>query len=511
MRAIRTADLTPSSLSSESEKLWVYNGLDCCVTLEVLEAMLPQLDNQTRTTYEFEKALQGPVIEMNMRGILVDQEARNKAINTYQTKLTFLEHNLNRILSEGVGVNINWRSPHQLKTLFYKTLGFAEVIKRGKVTVDRDALEKLESYFYAGPIVRHLLAMRDVAKKISVLKTGIDTDGRMRTSISIAGTSTGRFSSAMGDFESGGNLQNIEEQLRRIFIADPGMKFAYIDLEQAESRAVGAIEWNLFHYGRYLDACESGDLHTTVCKMTNPDLPWTGDPKQDKDVAESPFYRQHSYRHMNKVLGHGSNYDGKPWTMAKHTKMGQKIIAAFQEKYFAAFPHKVWHQHVREHVVEDGYLISLTGRRRWFFGRRTEDSTIREAIAYDPQGSVGDILNTGMLQVWRLHICQLLLQIHDAILIQYPEDQEDTIIPKVVEAIKVPIELKHGRTLIIPCDVKTGWNWSNYLDEKGQADFKKKNPDLPLPELNLSGLKKYKGHDSRKRQVASTSLLDRIY
>ncbi len=491
MRAIKTADLTPFSLHSESEKLWVYCGLDNCVTLEVLQAMEPQLDNITRSTYEFEKSLQGPVLEINMRGVLIDTDERDRSISFFQTQLTKLESQLNRILQDGIGVFINWRSPHQLKELFYKTLGFSPIIKHGKVTVDRDALEKLEAHFYAGPIVRHLLAMRDVSKKISVLKTSLDSDGRIRTSINIAGTSTGRFSSAISDFGSGGNLQNVEEQLRRPFIADPGMKFAYIDLEQAESRAVGAIEWNLFGDPRYLDACESGDLHTSVAKMMYPDMDWSDDLSKNKEVADQPFYRQHTIRHMCKVLGHGSNYAGQPWTMAKHTKMDQKLIKAFQDKYFEAFPHKQWHQWVRERVMEDGYLISLTGRRRWFFGRRSDDSTIREAIAFDPQGSVGDILNTGMLQVWRLGICQLLLQIHDAILVQFPEEDENKTLPKVLEAIKVPIELK-GRTLIIPADAKTGWNWSNWSKE---------NPD---------GLKKWKGGDMRKRSPKG-SILDRIY
>src|SRR6516162_7019940 len=146
--------------------------------------------------------------------------------------------------------------------------------------------------------------MRDIAKKVSVLRTDIDPDGRMRTSYNIAGTSTGRFSSSLSDFGTGTNLQNIENRLRSVFVADQGMKFAYIDLEQAESRLVGAIEWNLFKDGVYLEACESGDLHTSVCRLAWGDvLPWTGDLETDKGLAKKPFYRQHSFRHMAKVLG----------------------------------------------------------------------------------------------------------------------------------------------------------------------------------------------------------------
>lgn len=494
MRAIQTAELTPTSLPSLTDQLHVYNGLDCCVTAEVFDAIHPQLDNMTAATYALSRDLQAPVLEMKLRGVLIDQEARANVIRNFSGRLAMLETNLNRILKEGLDVDINWRSPLQLQKLFYGVLGIPPIRKRGSITVDRDALEKLDAYFYAGPIVKHLLAMRDIAKKMGVLKTNIDSDGRIRTSYNIAGTDTGRFSSNLSDFGTGTNLQNIEDSLRRIFVADPGMKFAYIDLEQAESRAVGAIEWNLFGDGRYLDACESGDLHTTVCKLAWSGLPWTGSLAGDKAVAEAPFYRQHSYRHMSKVLGHGTNYNGQPFTMAKHTKLEASIIKDFQLKYFTAFPaHRQWHQRVAEVLHGDGFLISLFGRRRYFFDRRDDPATVRKAIAFDPQSTVGDLLNTGMLQVWRLDIAQLLLQVHDAILVQFPEDREDEIVPKLCETIKVPLVLGRGRQLLIPSEAKTGWNWASW------------------GETNVDGLKKFSGFDSRRRsRVPNPDILDRL-
>jgi DNA polymerase-1 len=500
MKIIKTHELNPAQLAlmGETEKLWVYNGLDCCVTAEVLDAILPQLDNQTRATYEFSKALQAPVLEMKVRGILVDLEKRDEVLKAYEAQSAAISRSLDQILTEGIGLPcFNWRSPLQLKRLFYEILALPPIKKRNAKgiyapTVNRDALEQLDSYFFAQPIVSHLLRLRDIGKKISVLKTEIDPDGRMRTSYNIAGTTTGRFSSSLSEFGTGTNLQNIEEMLRSVFIADPGMKFAYIDLEQAESRLVGAIEWNLLGDGRYLDACESGDLHTTVCRLAWTGLDWTGSLAEDRLVAERPFYRQHSYRHMAKVLGHGTNYNGKPFTMSKHTKLDAKLIADFQARYFAAFPHQRWHAAVASRLISEGHLTTLTGRRRWFFGRRNDDTTLREAIAYDPQGSVGDILNRGMLQVWRLNICQLLLQIHDAILIQYPEKMEQSVLPQVLEAIKVPINLIQGRRLLIPAEAKVGWNWSKVAEN---------NPD---------GLKTYKGGDDRKRQREAPSKLDRI-
>jgi DNA polymerase I-like protein with 3'-5' exonuclease and polymerase domains len=179
--------------------------------------------------------------------------------------------------------------------------------------------------------------------------------------------------------------------------------------------------------------------------------------------------------------------------MEQHTKIPKHIIAAFQNTYFGTFPGiRMYQEWVRDTLASEGTLVTLTGRRRRFFGRRTEADTQREAIAFIPQGSVADILNSGLLSVWRSGICQLLMQVHDAILVQYPEGREDLIVPAVQDLLRVPLPLEHGRTLTIPSDAKTGWNWGAFSPE---------NPD---------GMKKYKGHDKRTRtSTPKTGLLDR--
>jgi len=316
----------------------------------------------------------------------------------------------------------------------------------------------------------------------------------MRTSYNIAGTTTGRLSSSFSEFGTGTNLQNIEESLRSVFVADPGMKMAYLDAEQGESRVVGAIEGNLFQDWKYLDACEGGDLHTTVARLVWPDLPWPRDPLAQRKLAEVPYYRHYDRRFMCKKIGHGTNYGGKPRTLASQAKVEQSLIEDFQPKYFAAFPaHLRWHAWVEHQLRESGHLITLTGRKRWFFGRRTDDSTLREAIAYDPQGSLADILNRGMLEVWRARNCELLMQIHDAILVQYPESREDEVLPLIQSRLRVPITLEGGRDFTIPYGVATGWNWGKYDAET--------NPD---------GLRAYAPGDKRRR-TPEVSILDRSF
>jgi DNA polymerase I-like protein with 3'-5' exonuclease and polymerase domains len=513
-RIINTADLLETSALDHNAKEWIYNGLDCCVTLEIRDNLKAQLDDTTRRTYEFSKALQGPVLEMGMRGILVDNDQRQKVLKSFTRQVDQLASQLDELARDGVGFDISpaktgglwWRSPVRLKNLFYDVMGVPAVRKRNanglySPTVDRDALERISEYFLAEPLARHLILLREIDKKRSWLRTDIDSDGRMRSNFNIAGTNTGRLSSSYSDFGTGGNLQNVDRELRSVFVADKGWKFGNLDLEQGDSRNVGAICWELFvdshgeqFAGSYLDACESGDLHTFVCRMSRPDLAWTGDLKADRAIAEQIAYRQDTYRQLAKKLGHGTNYYGAPRTMAKHSKVATHVIEEFQHNYFQAFPvigstdrkdtttlH--WHNYVRNSLRDVHSLTSLLGRRRNFFGRANEDSTLREAIAYEPQSMTADEIDTGLLRLWRSKRVQVLVQVHDSILFQYPEEEEDEIIPWAIKTLQVELALKKGRKFFVPVDAKVGWNWGE-IDERGD------NPD---------GLIKWKGHDDRKR------------
>jgi len=490
-KIIHTDRLKPIDLKPQ-EREWVYNGLDCLITAELLEVLKPQLDSHTSRTYDFSRRLQGPVLEMRLRGVLVDRARKGHVLDKYHDELDRLEIQLERIVREGVGqVGFNWRSNDDLKELFYDRLGIPPIRRQGRVTVNRDALERMEQYIIARPIISHIKAMRDIGKKIGVLKTEIDPDGRMRTSYNIGGTNTGRLSSSLSEFGTGTNLQNIESLLRTIFIADPGMKMGYFDAQQGESRVVGAIEYRLFRDSRYLDACESGDLHTSVAKLVWPKLAWSGDLKADQALAELPYYRHYSRRFMCKKIGHGTNYGGQPRTLAQQAKVDIELIEEFQPIYFKAFPaHLLWHLNVDERLRTTATIINLTGRKRQFWGRRDDPATLREAIAYDPQGSLADIVNEGMYNIWLRKTAQLLMQVHDAVVVQYPEEMEEELVPIILDQLRYPVSLG-DRELIIPYDAKVGWNFGEYDDK-----------------TNPHGLKKWQGQDQRSRPE-SVRILDR--
>ena len=493
MRIIKTETMQPDSLN-RNDGLWAYNGLDCCITLEVFEALRGELTPVTEATYSFSKSLQGPILEMNSRGIRVDIQRRDEVLASYRMDTLRLTEYLNDLIREGIGWEFtisknrkySWPSDDQLKDLFYKQMGLPPIYKRNAagervLTVERDALEKIEMYYYAGPVVRFILALRDLQKKMAFLSTSVDLDGRLRTSFNIAGTTTGRLASSYSDFGTGTNLQNVENRLRSVFIADPGFKFCNVDLEQGDSRGVGAIHWNLFRDSRYLDACESGDLHTSVARAAFRHLPWTGDLAADRSIANGSFYRSFSFRDAAKRLGHGSNYQGQADKMSRATHIPIQDVVLFQQEYLKSFPaFPMWWKWVQEQLRDVRKLTTLMGRQRYFFGQWKDSDTLRAAIAYEPQSITADTIDRGLLALWQANRVQLLLQVHDSVLFQFPEEQEDEIVPWALDTLRQPLMLRGNRPFVIPGEAKTGWNWSDSKDD----------PDA---------LRKYTGNDSRKR------------
>ncbi|MCK5603865.1 hypothetical protein KAR91_18405, partial [Candidatus Pacearchaeota archaeon] len=315
---------------------WVYNTLDCCVTQEVWDELDKVIPAYVEKPYRFVSGMQAPALLMGVRGLRVDIQARNLWVSKLENRVAILESHLNSMAIAVWGKPLNPRSPLQLSKFFYDCMGlpvqkkYDRVKKQRVPTTDRNALEKLESYFHARPIIQNILRAKDLGKQAATLRTGVDSDGRMRTSYNVCGTDTARWSSNVNPFGTGTNLQNWQDELREIFIPDPNRKFAYIDLEQAESRGVAYLA----NDPAYIDACESGDLHTTVAIMVWPDKAWSNDAAENKVIAGKKFYRNFSFRDLAKRGGHGTNYMGKPPTMAKHLAVDTKLMEDFQRRYF---------------------------------------------------------------------------------------------------------------------------------------------------------------------------------
>ena len=195
-------------------------------------------------------------------------------------------------------------------------------------------------------------------------------------------------------------------------------------------------------------------------------------------VSSGWFY----VRRNGKIYVTGNtNYLGQPRTMAAHTKVPSDQIQQFQNNYFEAFPCvSAWQQETIRLLKSTGTLTHLWGRRRSFFGRHTDQPVINAAIAYCPQGMTGDQINEGILQLDQHPAFELLVQVHDSILMQVPTERLDELVPVALDLMKSTRTLKGGREFFVPLEAKVGWNWG---DSYGK--------------VNPFGLMKFKGTESR--------------
>lgn len=574
----------PKGLDSNTRH-WAYNALDSAVTLRVHSRLSETLHKSNtphaRTSYQFVRAMQGPALDMMLRGIAIQQKVRSDETERYlrireaaqaaldqladavwgpeeytvRTKRTVWEERVGKrgqeikptrktvvdetkhFRSRGLNPNSN----PQMLAFFNVALSLPveyEIRKTPHGTertpsANDKALKKWAAFRTKGPginvrdhtvlpvklaapFVSLILTIRDADKMLSVLRSPLDADGRMRCSYNVVGTENGRWSSSKNAFGRGTNLQNVTPTMRRMFCADDGQRFISTDLEQAESRVVAGLIWQSTGDRTYWDACLSGDLHTTVARMTWPELEWSDDPKHNRKIADSPCpgFSRFSYRDVSKRLGHGSNYRGSSFGIAQAVGVSAQLVSDFQGRYFRAFPGiPLWHTWVINELRNHQYLDTPLGRRRWFFGRPTEDSTIREAIAFGPQSTVGELLNLVMLNCWYRSLLpasnprhlpiQLLLQNHDAFAFQTPLS---TDLPSIIAEVNsefqsASIPLIRGdqhESLVIPGEFVTGFNWAYKENSPNQAEWKFKdgNPD---------GLTKWKGSDVRTRTQSQAS------
>lgn len=492
-----TLDERASSLSA-SELYWLYNALDVCVTFDVLNTLEAQADETALNTYRTSMATLAPVMEMMLEGLPVSLPQRDKTITLFEDQQRQLEDQFQRLCVEGLGLSpdrakrkgrrplaINPASPKDVQFLLHDVLKVPEKKRKRKgakiatTITDRATLEGFRTYLHAEPFINHILALRDAGKDLGFLRTTLDPDHKIRCSLNVAGTNTGRLSSSFSDTGSGTNLQNVRGRLKDIFVADPGWLIMDVDLGQGDSRGVAAIAWNWFveshgeaYAGTYLDACEGEDLHTAVSRMVWPDLPWGDDPAKWRSVAETPIYREHSYRFLAKGAGHGSNYGAQPQTVATQAHVSVGEAEDFQRAYFAAFPViRDWQQETLRQLEETRQLTTLWGRRRYFWGDPQASDVRNAAIAYSPQSNTGEFINRGMLQLWhyrnRLDLpIRFLLQVHDSLVLMVKESEAETLVPKIMSKLKVVLPLARGREFTIPLDAKIGWNYGGYHPDR---------------------------------------------
>jgi len=411
------------------------------------------------------------------------------------------------------------------------TKGIREIRTRsqnGEYTpsTDRESIEKIlakapddrsMAAFWAAPFINIFLAHADFAKSLQFLKCKTEK-GKFHSSLATA-AETGRLTAKKLNVKDiGWNCQNIDPELRIIFITPSGWKFIALDYSQIDSRMVAVRCFLTFGALRYLAATECGDLHSLACSMVWDDLPWPEDFTIEQTIKHGPFpkdmlkaakklantegYRGKTKRALSKTLGHGTNYWGQPQNMSRQAHIDLKLVQRYQDVYFSVFPEiKQWHNWIIEQLQLNNGFYTIFGRHRYFLGRPDDAATIREAIAHDGQSPAADYTNHALLRLHKAVLAgeipmEIFLQKHDEIGVRAREEDIPEVLAKMQETMETHYTLTapNGTTRdwYVPAEAAVGWNLGHRkdYDDKGNLLEKPINPD---------GLLELKGLDTRTR------------
>lgn len=155
---------------------------------------------------------------------------------------------------------------------------------------------------------------------------------------------------------------------------------------------------------------------------------------------------------------HGANYGVSARTLAGHIGTTVHEAEVFLARWFGAHPKiKAWHKRTAFNLKTKRCIYNQFGFRRYYFDRMATDDEVGrvlpQALAWCPQSTVGIVTNTGLINIEdNLPSVMPLLQVHDSLVLQAPEDE----CPEVFEKIRqnMLITIPYPDPLIIPVGVK---------------------------------------------------------
>jgi DNA polymerase-1 len=235
--------------------------------------------------------------------------------------------------------------------------------------------------------------------------------------------------------------------MRVMIIPDPGYVFVEGDLSQAEARVVA---W-AGHIPYMIETFRSGrDIHSQTASLIF-----------KRPAAE--FTKKSVERYSAKRIVHASNYDMHAPTFAKrYNEDAVRSNMPFIDIKYAQELLTLYHQAVPElrqnyhkdlqHLVETTKTVTNPFGRRMIFHDRVGPDLFRAAYAWYAQSTVADITNVILAAIAKEF--DILLQVHDSILVQCRKGEEETVIsamhsanPTIIvggEPLKIPLEFKAG-------------------------------------------------------------------
>lgn len=437
------------------DKAGAYAAADSEVVLRLKPILEKRIyDEKAEKIFtEIEMPLVPVLAKMEMTGISLDTDFLHVMAGELDRDLA----NIAQQVYQQVGEEFNLNSPQQLSHALFDRLkipppdGMRRKTSSGSLSTAADILDSMRD---SHPVVAWILDYRELAKLKSTYVDALPLEvnpqtGRVHTSYNQAGTVTGRIAS------SEPNLQNIPirtelgRKVRRAFISSPGTMLLGVDYSQVELRIVAHIA----NDEAMLQAFRDGqDIHATTAAS----------------ILGIPLGQVTSEQRRNaKAVNFGLIYGMSPFGLSRGTDLTLAEAENFVKAYFAKFPGvRAYIENTKQQARKMGYVETLLGRRRYFPGLKDGTNYIlrsrleRECINSPIQGTAADIMKVAMLRIAqalpkaKLH-GQMLLQVHDELVLEVPEAELDQTAEIVSEEMSSAYQLK----VPLQTEVKVGKNW----------------------------------------------------
>ncbi len=429
-----------------------YAAEDADITLRLWQLFKPQLHRvQVTKVYEtLERPLVPVLAAMERSGIKVDRDTLSRMSNAFAQKMAGLEDEIFGL----VGHKFNVGSPAQVGEVLFDEMGLEGGKKgaNGKYSTGADILEDLATEH---DFPRRILDWRQLSKLKSTytdaLQDHINKDtGRVHTSYSIAGASTGRLAS------TDPNLQNIpirSEEGRRIreaFVAEEGKVLVALDYSQIELRILAHIAdipelKQAFKDGIDIHALTASEMFGVPLDEMTPDV-----------------------RRQAKAINFGVIYGISGFGLARNLRIPRAEAQGFIDRYFERFPGiRTYMDDTKAFAKEHGYVQTL-------FGRKINTPEIaakgpragfaqRAAINAPIQGTAADVIRRAMIRMPNAIKdipAAMLLQVHDELLFEVEKGAEDDLIMAARHVMENAADPVVKLDVKLTVDAGVGANWA---------------------------------------------------
>ncbi|WP_214810619.1 DNA polymerase I [Exiguobacterium sp. s127] len=419
----------------------------------MIERLFPKVQEELKANQQFElyetleRPLSGVLAEMEWTGIRVDVATLQEMQHDLAGRLTDLEE----LIYGQAGEAFNINSPKQLGVILFEKLELPafKKTKTGYSTA-ADVLEKLRPLH---PVIDHIMLYRELQKLQSTYVEGlqkvIKEDGKIHTRFAQTIAQTGRLSSVNP------NLQNIpvriEEgrKIRKAFVpSQAGWSLYAADYSQIELRVMAHMSEDKTLVDAFL---HDADIHTQTASSV-----FSVDPG---DVTGN-------MRRQAKAVNFGIIYGISDYGLSQNLNISRKEAQDFIDRYFELFPQiKLFMDAAIEKARANGFVETLMNRRRNIPDINSKNFNLRgfaerTAINTPIQGSAADIIKKAMLDVHAALEAsplkaRLLLQVHDELIFEAPDEELDALKALVKQAMEQTVEL----SVPLRVDGDAGHSW----------------------------------------------------